>query len=601
MKIPLSALLPFLLLIPAGLLPGRDGPGKGPVVEGKVRFSLLGPGMLRIEYDPDGAFDDRPTFRCISMPGARPFERVERKGGVLRLEGPGLSIRYRPGKGGPWKGEVKVAWKAGGMEGTWSPGRVDERNLGSLFTMDHLARAMIPRGVHPAGRDRSDRYGEYNLVHAWIDVSREIREHPELYGDLHLDFSRFFREFDSLPEGLRKIAGMWLKFPPGAVSASGWTVIDETGMAFYDPETRWIDKRLKPGYRNLFFFCYGRDYFRAMRQFTALCGRIPLLPRWAFGSWYSCFQRYSAEKNQEVIEEYEKNGIPLDVLIIDMDWHVNGWNGWEWNEELYPDLPGFFGWLKKKGIHAALNLHDESINRKDAFFKRICERLGVKTDVENPSDLKVFAGSDSWILDFTDRKVWEAVRDVCYVPNEKLGVSFWWLDNWQGRQESYNSVLWIDHLAFRHMEEDLGRRPVILGRYSGFGTHRYGACFTGDTASQWEVLAHELEVNSRSAQVGMAYLSHDLGGFKGPWPGVTLPRIDPELYVRWMQMGALSPIMRIHSDHGTREPWEYGENVLRIVDAVKSPWLGINMDTGKRSYNLAAMEQSSGFSSEMVA
>ncbi len=556
----------FLLTL-LSLLPPLSGqaPPEGAVIEGKARFSLLGKGILRIEYAPEGNFDDRPTFRCISMPGALPFTKVERKGPVLFLAAPGLEVRYAPDGKPPGPFNLRVSWRAGGMEGVWSPGDVDERNLGSLFTMDHLARGMIPRGVHPAGRDRSDRYGEYNLVHAWIDVSREIRSHPDLYKGLRLDFSRFFRVFDSLPGSLRKIAAMWLKFPPGAVSASGWTVIDETGMAFYDPSAGWIDTRVRPGYRNLFFFCYGRDYFRAMRQFTALCGRIPLLPRWAFGSWYSCFQRYSAEDNKRIIEEYEKNRIPLDVLVIDMDWHVNGWNGWEWNKDLYPDLPGFFGWLKKRGIQAALNLHNETISRKDAHFEGICRRLGVGTDVADPKNVRILPVPGSWVLDYTNRKVWEAFRDVCLVPDENLGVSFWWLDNWQGYQESFNSVLWIDHLVFRHMEEDLGRRPIILGRYSGFGTHRYGACFTGDTASQWEILAHELEVNARSAQVGMAYLSHDLGGFKGPWPGVTLPRIDPELYIRWMQMGALSPIMRVHSNHGTREPWEYGGNVLRIV------------------------------------
>ncbi len=563
MKTGLSLLLSLLCVLSPSL-PGQGPPGAA-VVEGKARFSLLGEGILRVEYAPGGNFDDRPTFRCISMPAPGPFSRVERKGKTLFLEGGGIRVRYSPDGKPPGPSNLTVSWKAGGMEGRWSPGDVDPRNLGSLFTMDHLARGMIPHGVHPAGLDRSDRYGEYNLVHAWINVDREIREHPDLYKGIRLDFSSFFREFDSLPEGLKKVASMWLEFPPGAVSASGWTVMDETGMAFYDPKTRWIDTRLRPDYVNLFFCCYGRDYLKAMKQFTALCGKIPLLPRWAFGSWYSCWQQYSAADHERILEEYQKNRIPLDVLIIDMEWHVKGWNGWEWNKKLYPDLPGFFGRLKERGIHVALNLHDETISRKDRHFQEICRRLGVGTDVADPKNVRILPAPGSWVLDFTNPKVWEAVRDVCYVPNEKLGVSFWWLDNWQGRQDGYNSVLWIDHLAFRHMEEDLGRRPIILGRYSGFGTHRYGACFTGDTASQWEILAHELEVNARSAQVGMAYLSHDLGGFKGPWPGVTLPRIDPEMYIRWMQMGALSPIMRVHSNHGTREPWEYGKNVLRIV------------------------------------
>jgi alpha-glucosidase (family GH31 glycosyl hydrolase) len=171
------------------------------------------------------------------------------------------------------------------------------------------------------------------------------------------------------------------------------------------------------------------------------------------------------------------------------------------------------------------------------------------------------------VLDYADRQVWEALRDVCFRPNEQRGVNFWWLDNWQGYQEGYNSNLWINHLVTRQLEEESGERPLILGRYAGLGSHRYPAYFSGDTCSHWEVLASLLDVNLKAGHVGMAYFSHDLGGFKGPCPGERLPLVDPELYVRWMQLGALSPIMRVHSDHGTREPWKYGEQVLEIVRA----------------------------------
>ncbi len=559
-----SALVVFPLLpAPSPGQATRSGPE---VIQGKARFSLLGDGILRVEYAPDGRFDDRPTFRCVSMPAPGPFGKVKRSPGTLLLSSRHMRIRYTPDGKPPGPSNLVVRWKAGGMEGRWSPGDADPRNLGSIYTLDNTTRDFIPHGVYPGGRGRADRYGEDNLVGVWLKVQKEIQAHPERYGNLHLNANIFSRIFASLPAGLKKFAARWSKFPPGPVSASGWTSIDETGMAFYDPDKRWIDTRPRPGYRNLFFFCYGRDYRKAMAQYTALCGKIPLLPRWAFGSWFSCFQRLSAKDNQRIVEDYDKNRIPLDVLIVDMDWHTNGWNGWSWNRRLYPDPEAFFAWMRKKGVHVGMNVHNETISRKDPAYRRILDTLGLRGDPPDPPGIRMLLRfKDSWVLDYTDPRVWEAFREACYVPKEKQGVSFWWLDNWQGHQETFNSVLWIDHLTFRHMREDLGRRPILLGRYSGWGTHRYGACFTGDTASQWEVLAHELEVNTRAAQVGMAYLSHDLGGFKGPWPGIHLKRIDPELYIRWIQVGALSPIMRVHSHHGIREPWKYGPNVLRVA------------------------------------
>ncbi len=564
---PLLSLFPLAstFLFPPSA-PCKAPPAGSAVIQGKARFSLLGEGILRIEYAPGGHFDDRPTFRCISMPPPRPFGKVRRRAGTLVLESPTLRITYTPDGKPPGPSNLAVEWRAGGMEGTWSPGDLDRRNLGSIYTLDNVTRDFIPQGVHPAGRGRADRYGEDNLVGVWLEVDKAVKAHPELYKGLHLNANIFSRVFDSLPPSLKKFARRWTKFPPGPVSASGWTLIDETGLAFYDRNKGWIDTRVKPGYRNLFFFCYGRDYPKAMAQFTALCGRIPLLPRWAFGSWFSCFQRLSAADNQRIVEEYDRNRIPLDVLILDMNWHTHGWNGWSWDRKLYPDPEAFFAWMRKKGVHVGLNAHNETISRKDPAYAKILARLGLKGTPPDPPGIRMLLGfKDSWVLDYTDPRVWKAFRDACYVPKEKQGASFWWLDNWQGHQKSFNSVLWIDHLTFRHMREDLGRRPILLGRYSGFGTHRYGTCFTGDTASQWEVLAHELEVAARGAQVGMVYLSHDLGGFKGAWPGIHLKRVDPELYIRWIQMGALFPIMRVHSHHGIREPWKYGPNVLRAA------------------------------------
>mgnify|MGYP005843691083 CR=1 FL=1 len=543
---------------------------RGRVICGHARFSLLGDRMARLEYAPGARFDDRPTFRALTLPEAVPFASTTTDDRKLVIEADGLRIEYEPDR--PFAAEnLRVFWSGGGVEGQWKPGDIDPDNLGATLTMDHVTRSIRARGVHPAGIRENERQGEVNLVTTAIDALNVVTSDPALAAfAAGLDVSNLFQalslyeDYEALPDKLRAVLKGWLKFPPGPVSRAGYWVLDETGMAFYDPATAWIDRRLRPDYQNLFFLAYGRDYFKAMQQFISLCGRPPLIPRWAFGAWYSCWQDYTDAQNKEIVAAFEAQGIPLDVLIIDMDWHVNGWNGWDWNTELYPDLKGFFAWKEQAGVKVGLNLHDENINRQDTHFRRIAERLGIPEDAPSPDHPRLLPAPDSWTLDFTDRNVWEAVRDICYAPNERLGVDFWWLDSWQGYQDGYNSVLWKNHLATTHLAGQ-GKRPIILGRYSGIGSHRYPAYFSGDTASHWEVLDYELEVNVRAGQVGMNYFSHDLGGFKGPDPDTMIPLVDPELYVRWVQMGALSPVMRVHSNHGTREPWKYGERVLEIA------------------------------------
>jgi hypothetical protein len=530
------------------------------IIRGNARFTFLGNAMIRLEYDPAGRFDDRPTLRALTMPSPQPFQSVESSGDTLVLETEKITVTYTGNK--PFNADnLSVRWHAGNMKEEWHPGKSDDMNQGSIITMDHITRDIIAEGVHSAGVNDNDRLGELNLVNTWFDMKDAMKEDPALFDNREPSLIDLYAEYDSLPEKLKYTFGGWKKLPPGPVSRAGYWVLDETSMFFYDPETKWLDKTIRPGYQNIFFSAYGKDYYTAMHQYTALCGRIPLLPRWAFGPWHSRFSPYTTADIKNIVQSYADNNLPLDVLIIDMDWHVNGWCGWEWNTECIPDREELFAWLKEEGIHASLNVHDEAIPLNDAYYTKVVSHLEKAGSTAAAS----FEEDEGTVrLDYSDRDVWNAMRETCYEPHEELGVEFWWLDVWNGRKDGYNSVLWENHLVTEHLARK-EKRPMILGRYAGIGSHRYPAYFSGDTASQWEVLKYQLVINVAAGNVGMVYFSHDLGGFKGSVPGHVLPYIDTELYIRWMQMGALSPVMRIHCDHGVREAWSYGEQAFKIV------------------------------------
>ncbi|HEY9747630.1 MAG TPA: TIM-barrel domain-containing protein, partial [Allocoleopsis sp.] len=151
---------------------------------------------------------------------------------------------------------------------------------------------------------------------------------------------------------------------------------------------------------------------------------------------------------------------------------------------------------------------------------------------------------------------------VLHEPREADGIDFWWIDGSSATHPGVNSQLWTNHVYFTHLA-DRDQRSLILSRTGGIGSHRYPAQFSADTYSQWEVLQFLVDFTARAGNVGMAYWSHDLGGFYNHVPGV--PFIDPELYVRWVQFGCWSPLVRLHSDHGKREPWAYGQWVLDAV------------------------------------
>jgi len=109
--------------------------------------------------------------------------------------------------------------------------------------------------------------------------------------------------------------------------------------------------------------------------------------------------------------------------------------------------------------------------------------------------------------------------------------------------------------------ERRGRRPLIFHRWGGLGNHRYQIGFSGDTVSVWESLAFQPYFTATAANVGYAYWSHDIGGHQ---PGV----VSPELYTRWVQFGAFSPILRTHTTKNPdaeRRIWAYPPDFARAM------------------------------------
>ena len=75
--------------------------------------------------------------------------------------------------------------------------------------------------------------------------------------------------------------------------------------------------------------------------------------------------------------------------------------------------------------------------------------------------------------------------------------------------------------------------------------------FTGDAFARWEMLDFQIRfTTAEGAGIGMPYVSHDIGSFQGG-------ELPSDLYVRWVQFGAFQPILRLHSDHGERLPWDH--------------------------------------------
>ena len=149
----------------------------------------------------------------------------------------------------------------------------------------------------------------------------------------------------------------------GVISREGIALYDDSRSAAYVPETG-LEVR-QEGVYDLYVFAYGHEYQRAIRDWCALCGKVPMLPRFALGNWWSRYYRYTQAEYLGLMDRFAREGIPLSVAVLDMDWHITdvdprffeGWTGFTWNEELFPDHRAFLRDLRARGLKTALNLH----------------------------------------------------------------------------------------------------------------------------------------------------------------------------------------------------------------------------------------------------
>ena len=165
-----------------------------------------------------------------------------------------------------------------------------------------------------------------------------------------------------------------------------------------------------------------------------------------------------------------------------------------------------------------------------------------------------------WVV--SDKRFINGMFNKVLRPMEKQGVDFWWLD-WQQwmydkKVDSLSNTWWINYVFFSDMERNRDTRPMLYHRWGGLGNHRYQLGFSGDAVISWKSLEFQPYFTNCASNVLYGYWSHDIGGhmFKGGDKEI----LDPELFTRWMQYGALTPVMRTHSTKNSvlnKELWNF--------------------------------------------
>ena len=485
------------------------------VTIGNARFTVLTSRLIRMEWAEDGVFEDRATLGVVNRLLPVPEFKANKNSKRLVIRTSDLTLTYK-NTGKFSSDNLIVEFKLNGRKTRWAFGMSDEDNLlGTCRTLDLCD------------------------------------------GETTMD-----------------------PFDKGVASRAGWAVLDESGRHVFVPTgTDWGDwaEPRKEGVdrQDLYIFAYGHDYKAAVSDFSKIAGKTPMPPKYAFGYWWCRYWEYSDYEVRDLMHHFRDFSIPIDVFIIDMDWHETwkdpkfagykdqsgqdlGWTGYTWKEDFFPKPENLLKDLHNLGVKTSLNIHPASgIQPFEEPYERMRkDYLSRATVYDGPKDFIREDGSDAFIPWCIDQREWaDAYFNSVMHPMEKMGVDFWWLD-WQQKRlnkefiPGINQTFWINYVFFKDMEKraktegKYAVRPMIYHRWGGIGSHRYQVGFSGDTYATWKVLGYLPWFTSTAANVGYGYWGHDIGGHMQP-RGVKYT--NPELYTRWMQSGVFTPIYKSHS------------------------------------------------------
>ncbi|MCS6917976.1 MAG: glycoside hydrolase family 31 protein [Chitinophagales bacterium] len=331
-----------------------------------------------------------------------------------------------------------------------------------------------------------------------------------------------------------------------------------------------------------YYFINGPHIIEVIRRYAELTGTTPLPPLWALGFHQSRWSYYPEQRVREVAETFRQKKLPCDVIHLDID-YMDGFRCFTWNRRHFPNPKRMIADLAQKGLKTVL-IVDPGIKVDDPYWvykegteqKRFCRR-----------------GDDYYM----EGHVWPG---RCRFPDfTHPDVRAWWGDLFAGFADQGVAGIWCDMnepavfgtgtfaLDVRHDYDGQGgshrkghnvygmlmaratweglkklrpnKRPFVITRAGYAGMQRYGCTWTGDNQSTWEHLRLASIMLQRLSISGVSFAGSDISGFVGT--------CDAELYVRWMQLGALSPFMRVHSagNSNSREPWAFGARTERIV------------------------------------
>jgi alpha-glucosidase len=528
---------------------GTPVPSSVDLVAGSSRFriDILADDLVRIRFAPGGSFSPVRSPAVVKQTWSAPTSRMTRTPGMLTLTTKELvvELQLRP---------LRVVFK---------------NSQGTVLDMDDGSRGMTWDGKEV----RSYRSLPQDLLFYGLgEKAGSMIRRDKAYAMWNSDIPAYQADTDPLYQTIPFFYGIRdsLAF----------------GIFFDNPERSSFDFGKESPARYSFgavggdldyYFFYGPSPAKILERFTELVGRMPIPPRWSLG-YQQCRWSYAPESRvREIAKTFREKSIPCDMIYLDID-YMEGYRIFTFSQKNFPQPRQLITDLAKEGFKIAV-IVDPGI-KTDTAYGQYASGLRQNVFLRH-ADGRLFVGKvwpgECAFPDFTGRssRLWwgDQFKVLC-----DAGVRGFWNDmnepsvfdvtskTVDADVVHQNDGVRIPHAAehnvygmfmtqatyegVRRVRPD--ERHFVLTRASYAGGERYSAAWTVDNVSTWEHLQMALSICLSMSISGQPFVGSDIGGFIGMPTG--------ELFTRWLQLGAFTPLMRAHSviNSPDKEPWAFG-------------------------------------------
>ncbi len=416
-----------------------------------------------------------------------------------------------------------------------------------------------------------ERYGRAGV--AGVEIVWNATPKEAIYG--------LGERFDSFNLAGRKVE-MWLVDAPGqggegsetyyvtpvAYSSAGYSLVaDDNPEGEFDLNSAGdgFHRYRRAGERVSFVIGFGPDIPRLIADRTRQIGGLEPVPDWAFQPWISKNSYETQAEAEDAMEGMRERDLPFGVIVLEA-WKGPSETG-EFNrfsQERWPDPEGFLERCVQDGVRVILwqvpILHPSS-----PWFAEAAKRSLLVRDPAGDVSLR-----EEWLAGFGNIDFYkpEAIafwKDMLR-PVVRMGIAGFKADDGEAIKptdllghddipgwQAHNEWAALYNIATYELFKEEGIDGMLWARSGSLGIEKAPALWAGDQGAEWSQMQRLVTAGLSSSISGMPFWGHDIGGYYGT--------ATPELYIRWLQFGALSPFMQFHGIE-PREPWHFGEHAV---------------------------------------